>query len=57
MCENNFSDDYEEDYLRDVLEYCDECSIYGDDYSFDDDGEMVCNCDNCPMNPYRSDEE
>ena len=47
MCENNFSDDYEEDHLRNVLEYCDECSIYGDDYSFNDDGEIrlwVCRC-------------
>ena len=30
-------------------EYCYECSGYGDDYSIDEDGELVCNCDTCSM--------
>ena len=30
-------------------EYCYECSGYGDNYSIDEDGELVCNCDTCSM--------
>ena len=30
-------------------EYCYECSGYGDDYSINEDGELVCNCDTCSM--------
>ena len=30
-------------------------SGYGDDYYFDDDGELVCRCPECPNN--REDEE
>ena len=26
---------------------CYECAGYGDDYSVNDDGELVCNCDEC----------
>jgi uncharacterized phage protein (TIGR01671 family) len=29
---------------------CYECGVYGDDYSTDENGEMVCNCDRCPYN-------
>lgn len=28
-------------------EYCEECRIYGDDYYFDDDGNLTCACDTC----------
>jgi len=38
---------------EDELDYCYECGGYGDDYSVD--GELVCNCDTCPMNPFRGD--
>lgn len=31
---------------------CYECSGYGYDYSYDDDGELVSNCDDCLLNPY-----
>ena len=41
-------DEFREDYDR-----CYECTGYGDDYSFDDDGDLVCNCNDCPFNPVR----
>lgn len=47
--------DEEYDYCE--YDYCDECRIYGDDYSFDEDGDMVCNCDHCLSNPDRWDED
>lgn len=28
-------------------DWCYECTGYGDDYSVDDDGHLVSNCDNC----------
>ncbi len=34
-------------------EKCMECCAYGDDYSIDDNGEIVKNCDDCIYNPYR----
>ena len=38
-------------------DYCYECGGYGDDYSIDENGELVCNCDTCIFNPYnRSDD-
>lgn len=33
---------------EDELDYCYECGGYGDDYSVDEHGELVCNCDTCP---------
>ena len=35
----------------DDYDYCDECQLYGDDYSYDKDGDLVSNCYDCPMNP------
>ena len=32
------------------LDHCYECRGYGDDYYFDDDGELVSACDDCPFN-------
>lgn len=29
---------------------CYECTGYGDDYSYDEDGELVSNCTYCPWN-------
>ena len=43
----NDLDDYEED----PYDYYNECSGYGDDYCMDEDGELVCRCPYCPMNP------
>ena len=31
--------------------YCYECSGLGDDYYIDEDGELVCACGDCFMNP------
>ena len=40
---------------RERAERCYECSGYGDDYSFDENGEMTSNCDGCPFNEYEDD--
>ena len=42
---------------RDNAERCYECSGYGDDYSFDENGEMINNCTNCPFNSRANDVE
>ena len=47
------TDDEWEDY---DIEYCYECSGLGDDYSIDDDGELVCNCGDCSFNPVNREE-
>ena len=31
-------------------DWCYECGGYGDDYYFDDNGELICACDDCPHN-------
>ena len=38
-------------------EYCYECSGYGNDYYVDENGELVCYCSECILNPNRSEEE
>lgn len=43
----NDLDDYEED----PYDYCYECGGYGDDYYMNEDGELVCRCPECLMNP------
>jgi hypothetical protein len=45
------NDEDEWDYDEDEWDHCYECSGYGNDYSFDDDGELICYCPNCLMNP------
>lgn len=42
-------DDIWADYDR-----CYECRGYGDDYRYDEDGELVSACNDCPNNPVRS---
>lgn len=42
--------------MDDELDYCYECSGYGDDYFINEVGEMECYCPQCLMNPYRDDE-
>ena len=32
---------------KERAEICYECTGYGDDYYYDDDGELVCACDEC----------
>lgn len=41
-------------FIRTVIrmnDICEECRIYGDDYSYDKDGDIVSSCYDCPMNP------
>lgn len=45
------TDELDDDYEEDPYDYCYECSGYGDDYYVDEDGELVCRCPECPMNP------
>lgn len=33
----------------DDYDYCEECQLYGDDYSYDKDGDLVSNCHDCPF--------
>lgn len=40
-----------DDYEEDPYDYCYECSGYGDDYYMYEDGELVCRCPECLMNP------
>ena len=42
--------------MEDDYDYCYECSGYGDDYFINEDGELESCCQDCPMNPYRSDD-
>ena len=41
----------------DDYDICYECQGYGDDYYFDEDGELVCACDDCPNNRKLESEE
>lgn len=40
----------------DELDYCYECTGYGDDYYVDEEGELICRCPECPFNPARVDD-
>lgn len=42
-----------EDEFWKNYDICYECGGYGDDYSFDEDGELECNCPKCPHNPLK----
>jgi len=44
-----------DDEFREDYDYCYECGGYENDYSFDDNGDLVCKCDDCPFNPVRHD--
>ena len=46
-----------EEYDEEMLDYCYECGGLGDDYYLDDDGELVCACDECAFNHFRDDED
>lgn len=39
---------YEDDDWK--YDPCYECGGYGDDYSIDDNGDLVLNCNTCPFN-------
>ncbi len=34
------------------LDYCYECQAYGDNYEYDENGELVCLCGKCQRNPF-----
>lgn len=36
---------------------CDDCIALGDDAYFDDDGNYINGCYNCPFNPHHFDED
>ena len=42
---------------EDEDDYCYECGGYGNDYYMDENGEPVCRCPECAMNPNRVDED
>lgn len=48
--ENKYEDPFWDDY-----DWCYECRGYGDDYHYNEDGELVSSCDDCPNNPNRRD--
>lgn len=38
-------------------EICYVCKELGDDYSIDENGEPICNCERCSLNPNRPEDE
>ena len=38
-------------------DYCYECRGLGDDYSLDEEGELVSNCQECILNPNREEDD
>lgn len=36
--------------MDEKYDYCYGCTGYGDEYYYNEDGELVCLCDNCPYN-------
>ena len=49
LCDACYDEEFEDDSP------CDECRSCDDDYSFDDDGELTCNCIDCPFNGWDED--
>lgn len=41
----------------DDYDYCYECRGYGDDYYFDEDGELISACEECPFRPWEENDE
>ena len=41
---------------RGMDDCCYECRGLGDDYGYDENGDLVSMCDDCPMNPCRGDD-
>ena len=54
LCEYITEEQFDLEALEDDEDWgvdpCDECAGYGDDYSFDDHGDLVSNCPTCPFN-------
>lgn len=50
--QDNYDEEYDEDEDPwDDYDWCYECTGYGDDYHYDENGELVSSCDDCPNNP------
>lgn len=54
MNEYEYFDDLDDldDRYDNWEDYCYECTEYGDDYSEDEDGNLVNNCETCPHNTW-----
>lgn len=37
-------------------DYCDSCCGYGDDYTYDENGDLVSICNDCPRNYYEDED-
>ena len=53
---DEFKNDYDEEGEDPWEDRCYECGGYGDDYSVDENGELVCNCFTCPFGGYDEEE-
>ena len=38
-------------------DFCYECAGYGDNYGYDDEGELICLCMECPYWDWESDDD
>ena len=36
--------------MSDYNDYCEDCSLYGDDYFYNEEGELECRCPTCAFN-------
>lgn len=43
--------------MTEDYDYCDDCRGYGDDYTYDENGNLVSVCDECPRNPYGNEDD
>lgn len=55
MYDEDFEDDLYDEEEEGEYDYCHECGGYGDNYYMDENGEPVCRCLECIMNPNRVD--
>lgn len=55
LCEYITEEQFDSEALQEedtdwYLDPCEECTGYGDDYSYDEHGDLVNNCPTCPVN-------
>lgn len=43
--------------MDEEYDYCYECTGYGDDYYYNENGELVSACDDCTHNPCNRDDD
>lgn len=53
----DYDDDYDDNDNDDWLfwDFCYECSLYGDNFHFNEDGEVEWACDDCAFNDFNID--